>query len=120
MAMELEDNYGKKSSLLELMLNKATSRKNQSNSDIQALIENRASIQSSPSVKNLSKLIESNTPDPSETKQPPSTKETSPSQENNNNQTTQSANGTIRVEKTPPIPDSEGILSEGVKGSKPS
>ncbi len=41
MAMELEDNKGKKSSLLELMLSKAVARKTSTGSDIQALIENR-------------------------------------------------------------------------------
>lgn len=43
MAMELEDNKSKKSSLLELMLSKAVARKTSSASDIQALIENRPS-----------------------------------------------------------------------------
>jgi hypothetical protein len=41
MAMELEDNKSKKSSLLDLMLSKAVARKTTSGSDIQALIENR-------------------------------------------------------------------------------
>ena len=41
MAMELEDNKAKKSSLLDLMLTKAVARKASTASDIQALIENR-------------------------------------------------------------------------------
>lgn len=41
MAMELEDSKGRKSSLLELMLNKATARKSSTESGIQALIEKK-------------------------------------------------------------------------------
>ena len=47
MAMEIDDGKGRKSSLLELMLNKATTKKTKSSSEIESLIEKKQTIKQS-------------------------------------------------------------------------
>ena len=49
MAMEIEDGKGRKSSLLELMLTKATAKKTKSSSEIETLIEKKQTMKQSSS-----------------------------------------------------------------------
>jgi hypothetical protein len=69
MAMELEDGKGRKSSLLELMLAKATTKKTKSSSEIESLLEKKQLIKQSTAQLQLD-LVEEMTPSPQSSENP--------------------------------------------------